>query len=60
MHKARHTAGQRVLDATHGNIKAVSNLLGHASISTTADIYTDWDISRLEETLSSILEAEEQ
>jgi integrase len=35
MHKARHTAGQRVLDKT-GNLKAVQRLLGHASIQTTA------------------------
>ena len=31
MHAARHTAGQRLLDAT-GNLKAVQQLLGHASI----------------------------
>jgi site-specific recombinase XerC len=37
MHKASHTAGQRVLDAT-GNLKAVQKLLGHSSISTTGDI----------------------
>ena len=43
MHKSRHTAGQRVLDAT-GNLKAVQNLLGHTSIHTTGDIYADWDI----------------
>ena len=43
MHKARHTAGQRVLDAT-GNLKAVQKLLGHSSIQTTGDIYADWDI----------------
>jgi integrase len=36
MHRTRHTAGQRVLDAT-GNLKAVQALLGHASITTTAD-----------------------
>ena len=28
MHKARHSAGQRVLDHT-GNLKAVQKLLGH-------------------------------
>jgi integrase-like protein len=56
MHKARHTAGQRVLDQTRGNLKAVQTLLGHASISTTGDIYTDWDISQLEETLRGMLE----
>jgi site-specific recombinase XerC len=55
MHKARHTVGQRVLDATHGNLKAVQKLLGHASISTTGDIYTDWDIDQLAETLRGML-----
>jgi site-specific recombinase XerC len=56
MHKARHTAGGRVLDATHGNLKAVQKLLGHSSISTTGDIYTDWDIDQLTETLRAILD----
>ena len=56
MHKARHTAGQRVIDQTRGNLKAVQTLLGHSSISTTGDIYTDWDISQLEETLRAMLE----
>jgi integrase/recombinase XerC len=54
MHKARHTAGQRVLDAT-GNLKAVQMLLGHASIQTTADVYTDWDIDQLAGTLADVL-----
>ena len=53
MHKARHTAGQRVLDRT-GNLKAAQALLGHASISTTADIYTDWDIDQLAQTLREV------
>jgi integrase len=35
--KARHTAGQRMLDKT-GNLKAVQKLLGDSSIQTTADI----------------------
>jgi integrase len=56
MHKARHTAGQRVLDHTHGNLKAVQKLLGHSSISTTGDIYTDWDIDQLAETLRGMYE----
>lgn len=60
MHKARHTAGQRVLDKTHGNLKAVQKLLGHSSISTTGDTYTDWDIDRLAETLTEILEEGEK
>jgi integrase len=42
MHKARHTAGQAMLDAT-GNLKAVQKLLGHESIQPTADVYVDWD-----------------
>jgi site-specific recombinase XerC len=54
MHKARHTAGQRVLDKTGGNLKAVQKLLGHADISTTGNIYTDWDIEQLTETLEAI------
>jgi integrase/recombinase XerC len=53
MHKSRHTAGQVVLDAT-GNLKAVQKLLGHSSIQTTADIYTDWDIDQLAATLEGI------
>jgi site-specific recombinase XerD len=44
MHKARHTAGQRVLDAT-GDLKLVQKLLGHESIRTTGDIYVDYDIA---------------
>lgn len=53
MHKARHSAGQRVLDST-GNLKAVQALLGHESIQTTGDVYTDWDIDHLRATLESI------
>lgn len=54
MHKARHTAGQRVLDKT-GNLKAVQKLLGHESIRTTADTYLDWDIDQLAATLADVL-----
>jgi integrase len=50
IHKARHTGGQRLLDAT-GYLKAVQKLLGHASIQTTGDIYTDWDVEQLAESL---------
>jgi site-specific recombinase XerD len=38
-----------------GNLKAVQKLLGHSSISTTGDIYTDWDIDQLAETLRGML-----
>jgi integrase/recombinase XerC len=55
MHKARHSAGQCVLDKT-GNLKAVQKLLGHASIQTTGDIYTDWDIDQLAETLLEVVD----
>lgn len=55
MHKARHTAGQRVLDAS-GNLKAVQKLLGHSSIQTTGDIYADWDIDALTSTMAEVLE----
>ena len=46
----------RVLDHTHGNLKAAQKLLGHSSISTTGDIYTDWDIDQLAETLRGMYE----
>jgi len=58
MHKARHTAGQRVLDAS-GNLKAVQKLLGHSSIQTTADIYVDWDLEQLARTLADVLAEDE-
>jgi site-specific recombinase XerC len=58
MHKARHTAGQRVLDAT-GNLKATQKLLGHASIRTTGDIYTEWDADQLAATLADMFDAED-
>ena len=57
MHKARHTAGQRVLDKT-GNLKAVQKLLGHSSIQTTGDVYSDWDIEQLAATMAEVLEDE--
>lgn len=59
MHVARHTAGQRVLDAT-GNLKAVQKLLGHASIQTTGDVYADWDIEALTATLADVLKDEDE
>lgn len=54
MHKARHTAGQRVLDTTN-NLKAAQMLLGHASIGTTADHYVGWEIDQLAETMREVL-----
>jgi site-specific recombinase XerC len=58
MHEARHTAGQRVLDAT-GNLKATQKLLGHASTITTGDLYADWDIDQLAEPCGSFWRASE-
>jgi integrase len=58
MHKARHTAGQRVLDST-GNLKAVQKLLGHSSIQTTGDVYADWDIDQLAATMADVLGEED-
>jgi integrase len=57
-HKARHTAGQRVLDKTRGNLKATQKFLGHSSIQTTADTYTDWDRYQLENTLADVFAEE--
>jgi site-specific recombinase XerC len=54
MHKARHTAGQRVLDKT-GNLKAAQRLLGHSSIATTGDQYVDWDLDQLAETMRTVV-----
>lgn len=58
MHKARHTAGQRVLEAT-GNLKAVQKLLGHSSIQTAGDVYADWDLDQLAATMTDVLERDE-
>lgn len=54
MHKARHTAGQRVLDAT-GDLKLTQRVLGHASIQTTGDIYVDYDNAQLAAKLADVL-----
>ena len=54
----RHTAGQTVLDKT-GNLKAAQKLLGHSSISTTADVYTDSDIDQLADTMREVVQEDE-
>lgn len=54
MHKGRHTAGQALLDAT-GNLKAVQKLLRHKSMLTTADVYLDWDLDQLAQSLAEAL-----
>lgn len=54
MHKARHTAGQRWLDAGE-NPKAVQRLLGHANINTTLNQYVDWDADQMEASALRVL-----
>jgi site-specific recombinase XerC len=58
MHKARHSAGQRIIDAT-GNLKAAQKHLGHSDIATTGNIYTDWDSEQMATTLREINALEE-
>jgi integrase len=57
MHKARHTAGQRVLDAT-GDLKLTQRLLGHASIQTTGDVYVDYDNAAFAAKMADVLRDE--
>lgn len=59
MHKGRHTAGQRVLDAT-GYLKAVQKLLGYSSIQMTGDIYADWGIDQLAATMADVLAQDDE
>jgi integrase len=58
MHRGRHTAGQALLDHTHGNLKAVQKVLGHADIATTGDTYVDWDDAQLYESVASMYDQE--
>jgi site-specific recombinase XerD len=48
-----------VLDKT-ANLKAVQKLLGHSSITTTGDIYTNWDIDQLEQTMREVVGEDER
>lgn len=59
MHSARHTAGQRILDAT-GDIKLVQKFLGHESIQTTADIYVDYDIAQIAARIADVLRGDDE
>lgn len=54
MHDARHTAGQRMLEAT-GNLVAAQRLLGHASSATTSAHYVGWDDDQLDGSLRRAL-----
>ena len=57
MHSARHTAGQAVLDK-FGDLKLAQKLLMHKHISTTADVYVDYDASTVAEKIAAIYEGE--
>jgi hypothetical protein len=54
-HPGEATAVPARLPSHPGNLKAVQKLLGHSSITTTGDIYTDWDIDQLEETMRYVV-----
>jgi integrase len=54
MHCARHTFAQMVLDGTQ-DIKLAQQLLGHASIQTTGDIYTSYGAQQLGAKLAAVL-----
>lgn len=58
LHKARHSAGQRVLDRT-GNLKAAQAMLCHATIGTTGDIYVGWDLRQQAETMRAVVPADD-
>lgn len=58
LHKARHSAGQRVLDRT-GNLKAAQAMLCHATIGTTGDVYVGWDLQQQAATMLSVVPADD-
>lgn len=39
MHSLRHSSAVLMLDATSGDLRAVSAVLGHSSVAITADVY---------------------
>jgi integrase len=55
MHKARHSAGQALLEETH-DIKLVQKLLGHADPATTMQHYVDYDEFQLADHMIRMLE----
>jgi integrase len=55
MHEARHTAITELVRRT-GNLKVAQQLAGHASITTTADIYTHFDLGDLASALRLMAE----
>ena len=45
-----------IVQKRYGAPERVLRLLGHSSIQTTADTYTDWDIEQLAQTLAEVLQ----
>jgi integrase/recombinase XerD len=58
-HLFRHTLAQAVLETT-GNLKLAQELLGHAQLSTTADLYMHVDERTLVEAVSAVRSAFDQ
>jgi integrase len=56
MHEMRHTAATRMLRGS-GNLELVRQMLGHASIQTTADIYSHLDVGDLADALRRLDES---
>jgi hypothetical protein len=54
MHKARHIAGQRVLDAT-GNLKGRTEAAGSCLDPDDRRLHADWDIDQLAATIARVL-----
>jgi integrase/recombinase XerD len=52
-HMFRHTLAQGVLDTT-GNLKVAQEILGHAHLSTTADLYMHLDHSAMVDVLATV------
>lgn len=55
MHKARHSAGQALLEETH-DIVLVQKLLGHASPATTQEHYVGYDEFAVDDHMQAMLE----
>jgi integrase len=58
-HMFRHTLAQAVLETT-GNLKVAQELLGHAQITTTADLYMHVDESAMVKALATVKSAFDQ
>ena len=62
-HRGADLGTQDALGPLHGGpdrAGARRSLLGHSSITTTGDIYTDWDIDQLEQTMRDVVGEDEK